>query len=886
MKFFSLVTLISISGHVLADRNFEIGLKTLFLSSSANPDQEKLAITKLQSLGASFDVVRVVDDNDKILPNFDLDKVLYDAKKNPKYSSIILMHYNLPVKRDNGNWDPALSQEQQNDLDIYQQRFGVRKVSLFSNANVHNALIEKVSPMTSKLNMEFSKNTAGEYAVKNFKSNIKEDAKFKLGNEHIYQDGKDNDNSVTQIYWNSVGINTAVSTVGEITPFMNIKNQDIPSAPDNIGAFLIKRPKQGSDGRDFDQEEMHFTFTQSGYHQYGLVLTDVWFTWVTKGIFLGQRRLVLNTHIDDLFISTQSFAEKEKHRALPKNQVKGYDPEADDEVPSFRVTADDMLKLKNWQQTYRASLPKGSNFTIEHAVNAQGWNYYENQNPFKFGYDTAALGKLETKIKELQDDFLWVSHTWSHMDLLCVESKCVCPTQANTVTLDSLKQKGAQLNCVNFVDNPDCKYSREAIGNDDTRKLYNLPEYPDCGYSPHDYITMELTRNQKWALNSLFDKDEAKMNSAKNFSPNSIVTPRISGLNYTVAIKAMLEAGIYTAVGDNSRTDLKPVNPYHGFNAKAKLGTGGAKSDTETFKREVEELKKVVPGREGLLVIPRFATRIYFDCTEPDENNRQHNSFYGPNCYGNGLDVKIAPYGYKCNKDSIKYPKELTFDQMIEIEGFENARNLLAYRTDPYMFHQANLHFYTKNIDGSKTYDGKDCLLSRWIKSVLGYVHKYNTFPIISHKMDDLERFYRDRMARDECKVEGSIQYENLKPKIINLQSNSKMAKESDCPAKLTITPTEGADNVEFLKYNAFKASETGATQVEIYGVDTTHSYTVNANWPVKDNIGAPTKRTPYVVPPTKAKEQGKKKPNSSEAAGFAAVAILTFSAPLMKFLF
>jgi hypothetical protein len=33
----------------------------------------------------------------------------------------------------------------------------------------------------------------------------------------------------------------------------------------------------------------------------------------------------------------------------------------------------------------------------------------------------------------------------------------------------------------------------------------------------------------------------------------------------------MLEAGLYSAVGDNSRLDLKPQNVFHGFLATAKV---------------------------------------------------------------------------------------------------------------------------------------------------------------------------------------------------------------------------------------------------------------------------------------------------------------------------
>lgn len=60
-----------------------------------------------------------------------------------------------------------------------------------------------------------------------------------------------------------------------------------------------------------------------------------------------------------------------------------------------------------------------------------------------------------------------------------------------------------------------------------------------------------------------------------NWSPQSLVTPSISGLNYTESIRAMLESGIYVVVGDNSRHDLRPSDPFHGFLSVPKVGPHG-----------------------------------------------------------------------------------------------------------------------------------------------------------------------------------------------------------------------------------------------------------------------------------------------------------------------
>lgn len=44
-------------------------------------------------------------------------------------------------------------------------------------------------------------------------------------------------------------------------------------------------------------------------------------------------------------------------------------------------------------------------------------------------------------------------------------------------------------------------------------------------------------------------------------------------------------------------------------------------------------------GQESILVIPRWATRIYFDVSLPAEAQMEHNSFYGPRCLGNNLGM-------------------------------------------------------------------------------------------------------------------------------------------------------------------------------------------------------------------------------------------------------
>jgi hypothetical protein len=48
-------------------------------------------------------------------------------------------------------------------------------------------------------------------------------------------------------------------------------------------------------------------------------------------------------------------------------------------------------------------------------------------------------------------------------------------------------------------------------------------------------------------------------------------------------------------------------------------------------------------GQSSIMVIPRWATRIYFDVSTPRESQKEHNSFYGPKCIGRKSGALSAP---------------------------------------------------------------------------------------------------------------------------------------------------------------------------------------------------------------------------------------------------
>jgi hypothetical protein len=115
-------------------------------------------------------------------------------------------------------------------------------------------------------------------------------------------------------------------------------------------------------------------------------------------------------------------------------------------------------------------------------------------------------------------------------------------------------------------------------------------------YSSHAILTnatysdasKEITFNQAWLK-------QVGLDAAKRWSPKGIIPPAITGLHNGDAIKAWLDNGIVNVVGDNTRPLLR-----NSKNSFWPLNTTVA-----------------VNGYEGLNVIPRWATLIYYNCDLP-----------------------------------------------------------------------------------------------------------------------------------------------------------------------------------------------------------------------------------------------------------------------------
>ncbi|KNC81088.1 hypothetical protein SARC_06568 [Sphaeroforma arctica JP610] len=737
----SIVLTLGLLSPVLAQTqtDFTIGAKTLILSAGTNTTEE-LPKWVLDSYGVDYDIKELTTGSTITIPacseqfnhtecgqqktNYTLNTLfsleLMDSNTDqPKYNSIILTSavlgyfYYSPEDFSKTFQQRGLSAELEEEIDTYCTDYGVRTVSMrtdpidIADEGLQSALNGAGVSHQGTATLKF---VPGELSA-SMHNILKEHATFKIGGEISL--------SPTEAYWlTPARIEHTANTDRHIEPLMEV-DYTCPdgSACKSVGVSLITHPTT-------KRETLHFHFNSDKNGLHGFTFGHMWFPWVTRGLFLGHRQIILQADIDDYYLDTGVY------NTTLNRQAKGGETTP---PMTYRITGEDLEHHKTFQQRINHQFGTGSNFTIQMAFNGRGEG--------EFGKVEAYAPNLNQASFDLFDDFLWVTHTWNHIDMYCLYSNCTEDTQELAAQeFDS---------CFDWTSQT-CDYG-----------VKDEPIYLKSGYTPYEYNMYELTRNQHFAETVLNVSDHSKV-----WSPKSIVTPRISGLNYTESIRAMLAAGIRNAVGDNSRKDLRQANAWQPFDAVVKMGKDGVEL-TDTSREAFEAEMISLYGVKSINVIPRFATRVYFDVSTPTEMAMEHNSIYGPNC--------------KTCDASFQYQHDLSFQEIIDLEGFEVARNMLSLRTDPYMFHQANLR--VNDMGSGKTAS----LLEAWIESSLKWVSEYTTFSLQSYKMDALAEVYRLRKERDDCDITGKIHYAKGKPVKLTVSS------QNACQAKLTYTQTAGS---------------------------------------------------------------------------------------------
>ncbi|MBV8864640.1 MAG: hypothetical protein JO210_04490 [Acidobacteriaceae bacterium] len=136
--------------------------------------------------------------------------------------------------------------------------------------------------------------------------------------------------------------------------------------------------------------------------------------WVTKGVFLGSRKVYLNPETDDMLLGNWIYAPTQ-HPAC----------EAGNTCPTYYMTGPDLQAQANWQANLQTD-PQFQSYRGTFAFNGVGSTWFDPSDP------------VFAAIKSLNTQFWWLSHTWDHPNLDCYsQSKggtCVAATSAQSLS--------------------------------------------------------------------------------------------------------------------------------------------------------------------------------------------------------------------------------------------------------------------------------------------------------------------------------------------------------------------------------------------------------------------------------------------------------------------
>jgi len=152
----------------------------------------------------------------------------------------------------------------------------------------------------------------------------------------------------------------------------------------NVLGAIMRYP----DGR----ENLALTFDSSLSLVHSVVVGYGMINWVTRGVFLGFRRVYASVQVDDLFIQDEMWC----------NPVLQQCPQGS---PTVRITGFDLQRAKDWQDSKQIDSVSGA-FKLSLAFNGEGTTE-----------DYTSDDTLTPKAIELKDHFSWISHTYTHPDL-------------------------------------------------------------------------------------------------------------------------------------------------------------------------------------------------------------------------------------------------------------------------------------------------------------------------------------------------------------------------------------------------------------------------------------------------------------------------------------
>jgi hypothetical protein len=182
------------------------------------------------------------------------------------------------------------------------------------------------------------------------------------------------------------------------------------------------------------------------------------------------------------------------------------------------------------------------------------------------------------------------------------------------------------------------------------------------------------------------------------FSRQNLVQPDVSGLGNADFLRAARDAGVRYLISDTSRPGQDNPTPNTG---------------RWSF------------SQPQIFVIPRRANNLFFNVATPADWAAEYNCIYRS-----------------------FWGRDLTINEILDLESQTLMSYLLRGELDPWMFHQANL----------VAYDGTRSLLSDLLDRTFAKYNTYTTLPVVSVNMNTLGSRMANRTTLRAAGIDASIQ--------------------------------------------------------------------------------------------------------------------------------
>lgn len=327
------------------DPGSSVDARILVIAADGSEPDLALIRQTLDLLGTPYDVWIATS-----LTGSSLKARLIRGEQQGNYQAVLLTTGSLAYSTDGGaTWLSGLSPAQWQELWDYEARFGVRQATWYTFPTADYGFQGTVKGTSASLHMSFTEPGAELFSYANTSSGV--------------------DLSRVYMYLAEAAV---PSDGGRVTPLLT-----------DAAGHALAVVRRWPDGR----ENLACTFDGNPYFVHSLQLAYGIVSWVTRGLFIGERRTYLSAQVDDLFLDADEW---------PAPVTPG---------TNYRMTGDDLRFVAGWQQQAQTD-PLLSGFRLDMAFN--GWG----TTPGLYRDDTLTPAALA-----LKDRFKWISHTWDHVKL-------------------------------------------------------------------------------------------------------------------------------------------------------------------------------------------------------------------------------------------------------------------------------------------------------------------------------------------------------------------------------------------------------------------------------------------------------------------------------------